>query len=274
MRLLSLLVTLLGSVLVAGPAVAQVPSLPDGAQTRWVVGQPQEIVAYVTFDPATVQDRLPPSLRFITLNELAGTGVRWATDYLADHPTHEHWGISFLEIVRMGVFSIDGRAPQWPVHGAAALWFARVAPSMPATDLGPGRPLLALELWMPDRAYVAYMCGKGHYATYGDVQLLQVADSSWRGSVTIAGLTIVAECLPTGPVTGGAGSAGTQAFFPPLSSSVTSVVRVAFAGHREQDCGGASAWSLRGTHPLARGVVLRPSVFQFGYELMGGACAR
>lgn len=274
MRLVSLLVTLVGSALVAGDAVAQVPSLPEGAQTRWVVGQPYEIVAYVTFDPTTVQHRLPPSLRFITLKELAITGVRWATDYLAEHPTHDHWGISFLELVRMGVFSIDGRAPQWPMHGAAALWFARVAPSMPATDLGPGRPFLALEFWMPDSAYVSYMRGRGHYASYGDVKLFQESDSSWRGSVTIAELTIVAECLPTGPVTGGAGSAGMQAFFPPLLSSVKSVVRVAFAGHREQDCGGASVWSFRGAHPLASGVVLRPSLFQFGYELMGGAYAR
>ena len=127
---------------------------------------------------------------------------------------------------------------------------------------------------MPDSAYVAYMRGKGHYATYGAVTLLQTSDSSWRGSVDVAGLTIVAECLPTGPVTGGAGSAGMQAIFPPLSSSVQRIVRVAFAGHRAQDCGGASTWRLHGTHPLANGVVLRPSTFQFGYELIGGAYAR
>ena len=274
MRLVSLLVTLLCPALVAGAAAAQVPPLPEGAQTHWVVVEPQEIVAYVTFDPATVARRLPPTLRFITLGELATSGVRWATDYLADHPTHGTWGISFLELVRVGVFTIDGRGPHWPEHGAAALWFARVAPSAPATDLGPGRPFLALEFWMPDSAYAAYMRGKGHYATYGNVTLLQTSDSSWRGSVDVAGLTIVAECRPTGPVTGGAGSAGSQSFFPPHSSSVTSIVRVAFAGHRAQDCGGASAWRLHGTHPLASGVVLRPATFQFGYELIGGAYTR
>ena len=51
MRLVSLLVTLVGSALVAGDAIAQVPSLPEGARTRWVVGQPYEIVAYVTSIP-------------------------------------------------------------------------------------------------------------------------------------------------------------------------------------------------------------------------------
>ncbi|MCX6549669.1 MAG: hypothetical protein NTY02_01455 [Acidobacteria bacterium] len=274
MRLVPLLVALVCLALVPRDVAAQVPALPEGAQTHWVVRQPYEIVAYVTFDPAKVKRRLPRTLRFISVKELAATGVRWATDYLVEHPAHGDWGISFLEIVRMETFTIDGRAPHWPEHGAAALWFARVAPSTPATDLGPGRPFLALEFWMPDSAYAAYMRGKGHYATYGDVSLLQKSGSVWQGSVDVAGLKIVAECVPTGPVTGGVGSAGMQAFFPPLLSSVTSIVRVAFAGHREQDCGGGSSWSLHGDHPLAGGVVLRPSIFEFGYELTGGAYAR
>jgi hypothetical protein len=52
------------------------------------------------------------------------------------------------------------------------------------------------------------------------------------------------------------------------------IVRVAFAGHRERECGDGSSWQLRGIHPLAGGVVLEPSVLQFGYELFGGAYAR
>ncbi len=271
MRPWLLVISLLCSGLVARDAPAQVPTLAKGAQTHWIVGQPYEIVAYVTFDPATVKRQLPRTLRFIAVSELAAGGVRWATDYLAEHPAHGHWGISFLEIVRMGTFTIDGRTPNWPEHGAAALWFARVAPSVPATDLGPGQPFLALEFWMPDSAYVAYMRGKGHYATYGDVKLIQNAEGIWRGSVSVAALSIVAESVPTGAVTGGVGSAGMQVFFPPLSSTVKNIVRVAFAGHREQECGSGSSWSLQGTHPIAGGVVLRPSVFEFGYDLVGGA---
>lgn len=269
-----LLLPLICSALVAGGAVAQAPPLPEGALTRWVVDQPHEVVGYVVFDPTTVERRLPRTLRFITLKELATGGVSWARNYLVEHAARNNWGISFLEIVQMGTFTIDGRAPNWPEHGAAALWFARVAPSTPATDLGPGRPSLALDFWMPDRAYVAYMRGKGYYATYGDVKLLQKPDSSWWGSVDIEGLKIVAECLPTGPVAGGSGAAGTQAIFPPHLSSVKNVVRVAFAGHREQDCGGDSSWSIHGTHPLAHGVVLPPSVFEFGYKLVGGTYVR
>ena len=47
------------------------------------------------------------------------------------------------------------------------MWFARVAPADPSIDLGPGKPFLAMELWLPDRKYVAYMRGKGHYAEKG-----------------------------------------------------------------------------------------------------------
>ena len=271
MRSSVLAVTLLCSVWATSDALVQAPVLPGGARSQWVVGEPYEIVAYVLFDPATVARQLPAHLRFITVGELAATGVQWAADHLAKHPAHARWGVSFLEIVRMGTFTIDGRAPRWPEHGAAALWCARVAPSVPSTDLGVGRPFLVLELWMPDRAYVTYMRDRGHHATYGDVKLAQEADGRWQGSIAVAGFSAVATCAPTGAVTGGAGSAGSQAFFPPRTSTVGDVVRVAFAGHREQDCGGDSSWQIRGTHPLVGGEVLRPSTFEFGYDLTGGA---
>jgi hypothetical protein len=87
------------------------------------------------------------------------------------------------------------------------------------------------------------------------------------------GLDVAADCLPVGPVEGGDASAGTQALFPPRGSGITSVVRIALAGHRVQDCTAASSWRLRGSHPLSRGVVLAPSSYEFGYELVGGACA-
>ncbi len=172
----------------------------------------------------------------------------------------------------MGTFTIDGRGPHWPEHGAAALWFARVAPSDPATDLGPGRPFLVLDFWVPDRRYVSYMLKKRHYAEYGDVRLRRGRAGEWLGSVSADGLRVAAACVPAGPVAGGAGSAGMQAFFPPNASPVADVVRVSFAGHREQACEGTSSWELHGTHPLARAVLLGSSSFQFGYHLIGGAC--
>ena len=264
----------LSLLLSATGASAAMPALPAGAQAIWVVAQPEEIVTYLAFDPARVERRLPPALRFITVGELAAGDVQWAKEFLQDHPAQAAWGVSFLEIVRMRTFTIDGRGPSWPAHGAAALWFARVAPSDSTADLGPGRPFLALDLWIPDRAYVAYMLAKGYHATYGDVRLRRSSTGTWAGSVKDDGLRVTAACTPEGPVTGGPGSAGMQAIFPPASSSVTGVVRIAFAGHREQSCGRASSWILRGAHPLVGSVVLGPTSFEFGYDLRGGAYPR
>lgn len=270
MRPFLFVLTLASSALLALETNAQVPPLPDGAQTHWIVGQPEEIVGWVLFDPATVERRRPPTLRFITIAELASLGIAWAADYLSQHPSQGKWGISFLEIARMRTFTIDGQTPMWPQHGAIGLWFARVAPVDPATDLGPGQPFLALEFWLPDSVYVAEIREKGHYATYGNVALNQNDEGKWRGIIEVDGLKVVAECLPTGPIAGGAGSSGVQAIFPPQSSTVSRVVRVAFAGHRIQQCGGKSSWSLEGSHPLVASVVLEPTEFQFGYDLEGG----
>jgi hypothetical protein len=264
-------ITLALAALVANDAFAQLPTLPDGADTHWVVDQTEETVAYVLFDPATVKDRLPSNLRFITIRELAAGGVRWAGDHLTEEPSHGPWGISFLEIARMGTFMIDGHAPDWPRDGAMALWAARIAPSDSSTNLNPGRPLLVLEFWLPDSQYVAYMRDKGHYATYGDVTLRQDSSGKWWGSIGIDQLSVVAECTPTGPVTGGAGSSGMQTLFSPNLSAVTGVVIVAFAGHQIQTCNEDSSWKFEGTHALALGVPLGPSTFQFGYHLVGGS---
>lgn len=256
---------------VSGGAFSQVPALPDGAQTHWVVSHPEEFVVYLTFDPATVQNRIPPTLRCVTLQELSAGNVGWASDYLKEHPSHGPWGLSFFEIVRMKTFEIDDRAPDWPEHGAAALWCARVASSDSTRDLGPGQPLLVLDFWMPDSTYADYMRQKGHHATYADVKLVQDPDGRWVGTVHADGLSVAAECTPVGPVTGGAGSAGMQVFFPPRSSMIAEIVRVAFAGHRIQQCSDRTSWRFHGAHPLANGILVGPSTFQFGYELRGGA---
>ncbi len=264
------LVSFMFFALLTVDTLAQPPALPDNALTKWVVDEPEEIASYLIFDPATVKDRLPSSLRFITIGELAAIGIPWANDHLNENPTNADWGISFIEIVRMKTFEIDGRSPEWPEHGAAALWFARVAPSEPKNELGPGRPFLALEFWMPDSLFVTYMREKGHYASYGDVHLYKNSDGKWLGTIEVDGLSVIAECIPTGDVEG-FGSGGMQGFFPPAQSGVTSIVRVAFAGHRIQECKEDAFWIFKGVHPLVKGVILGASTFQFGYDLIGGA---
>jgi len=266
----SLFVSFVFSSVLAAGALTQVPALPVGFQTKWVVDEPEEIVGYLIFDPATVKERIPSFLRFITVEELAADQIPWAKEHLSTYPAHADWGISFIEIVRMKTFEIDGRTPAWPEHGAAALWFARVAPLDPKSEFGPGKPFLALEFWIPDSMYVGYMRNKGHYASYGDVRLYKNSDGAWIGSIEADGLSAVCECTPTRDVTG-SGSSGMQVFFPPARSEVTSIVRVAFAGHQEQSCEEAACWKFRGMHPLVDGVLLGRSDFQFGYDLIGGA---
>ena len=254
---------------IAAEAPMALPDLPAGAQTHWIVAKPEEVVTYLAFDPSAVQERLPSQLRFITIKELATGDVEWAKAFLAQHPTKSNWGVSFLEFVRMRTFIIDGRSPAWPTHGAAALWFARVASSNPLTQLGPGQPYLALDFWVPDRAYVRYMKEKGYYATYGLATLNRNARGAWSASLAVEGLSIYAECTPAGPVAGGPHSAGMQAIFPPASSSVTGLVRISFAGHRAQECAAAPSWRFRGKHPLAGSVSLGSPTFQYGYRLQG-----
>lgn len=258
------------SLLLTVDVPGQIPELPQGAETKWVVDDPEEIVSYLIFDLSTVKERLPEYLRFITIKELAEGNVSWAKEHLREFPAHADWGISFIEIVRMKTFMIDGRSPDWPENGAVALWFARVAPADPAGDLGLGKPFLALEFWLPDKEYVSYMRGKGHYASYGDVRLRQDAKGDWLGSIAADGLSLTARCSP-GDETAGFGSAGMQAIFPPANSGITSVVRIAFAGHRERACGEGASWKFKGVHSLARGMILGDTSFQFAYDMVGGA---
>jgi hypothetical protein len=255
---------------IADTVAAQAPALPEGARTNWVIEGPEQIVSWVLFDPAAVDHLLPAGIRFVMVEELAAVGIKWAADRLSERPSQAQWGVSFLEIVRAESFTIDGAAPVWPEDGAIGLWFARVAPADDATDPGPGQPYLALEFWVPDRSYVERLREKGHYATYGDVVLDRSPDGKWRGMIAVDGLTIVAECVPTGPITGGQRSAGMQSIFPPAASRA-SVVRVAFAGHRVRRCREDSRWIVRGTHPLAGGETIGPAEFQFGYRFVGGA---
>jgi hypothetical protein len=268
-----LLVSFMFPFFLAEKAPAQNLSLPEGAQTKWVVDGPEEIVSYLVFDPVTVKERVPSFLRFITIGELAVEQIPWAKEHLSIYPTHANWGVSFLEIVRMKTFDIDGHIPKWPENGAAALWFARVTPSDSTNELGSGKPFLALEFWMPDSMYAAYMRNKGHYASYGDVRLYKNSEGKWMGSIESDGLSVVCECKPTRNIEE-FGSSGMQAIFPPAQSGVTSIVRVAFAGHREQLCEENSFWKLRGVHPLVNGIILGSTSFQYGYDLIGGAYRR
>jgi hypothetical protein len=68
-------------VCLASRAAGQLPE-PQPTGSHWLVAGPEEVVGWFTFDPATVTDRLPESLRFVT-SRARHSGIRWAVDYLA-----------------------------------------------------------------------------------------------------------------------------------------------------------------------------------------------
>lgn len=256
-------------------SVAQIPPLPSDRLTTWEVRQPQEIVTWVIVDPATIESSKPSEFRFVSVQELANIGVSRAQAFLSSNPPEKGGVLTLLEVVRSEVFQIDGEAPSMPEHGAVGLWFAPVAPKGAEFSLdGEEQSILALEVWLPDSSYVRRIRDKGHYATPGRVTLRVDANQMWRGTIDVPGLSVVGECVPTGPIRGGVDASGRQMLIPPRPSGIEEVVRIAYAGHRIQSCEDSSAWEIKGIHPLAAGIVYGPAEFQFGYRLTGGAYSR
>jgi len=258
------------SLIVAPQALTQNTTLPEGAQTKWLVNDPEEIVSYLIFDQATVIERLPSYLRFITIAELAASDIGWAKEYLRENPTRLKWGISFIEIVRMNKFEIDGKSPKWPGDGAAALWFARVGYTNPNDYDETGTPFLALDFWLPDAMYVSYMRSKGHYASYGDVRLQKKSDGTWTGSIDTDELHVSCVCKPDSNSIS-SGSNAMQVIYPPENSGIKDFVRIALAGHKVMTCEEGSSWIFKGVHPLANSILLGSTSFQYGYSLTGGS---
>jgi hypothetical protein len=77
------------------------------------VDQPQEIVAYVVFDPAVGKRELPQSLRFINPRELATAGIPWAAEHLPETARRGDWilrkGRRLLPVAGRGGFPWTGR---------------------------------------------------------------------------------------------------------------------------------------------------------------------
>jgi hypothetical protein len=247
-----------------------VGNLAGDPRSAWTVAGPEEVVGWFTFDPTSVDDQLPEFVRFVTVGELANGGVLWAVQYLSVHPSHAARGVSFLEIVRADTFAIDGREPNWPEGGAAAVWFARILPKDSSTQFGSGLPLLMLEFWVPDSSYVTFMRQRGHYATYGDVRLRRRHDR-WEGSIAGADLTVSVRCTPSGAESGGPSSSGSQVLVPPETSGLRTIIHIAFAGHRERSCSEATSWTIQGRHPLTSTLPIESASFQSGYRLRGWA---
>jgi hypothetical protein len=243
---------------------AQVPTLPEGAQTRWVITGNEEITVQLLFDTAGVADRLPDGLRFVTLTDVASR-LPAAQDYLAAHPEHAQYGVSFLEIAS-GDFSIDGRKPQWPKNGANALWFAQVTSTGQKDERVRGPEHLSLLLLVPDRDYAKYMNTRGHYGQYGDVTLHRDKAGVRHGTIKTADLQVEAACTPTGELR----TRGLiyQTIYPPRET-VNAFLVLAVNGLRDGECRGT--WKISGTHPLCKAIAVGAPIFGCCGNLLGGA---
>jgi hypothetical protein len=244
---------------------AQIPPLPSGAETHWEIDGVNEIGVHILFDPATVADRLPPNLRFQTLQEIAPKAP-FAQKYLAAHPEQAGYGISVLEVVRQR-FSIDGREPQWPRDGAVGLWFAKVISTSPVNERARGSENLFLFALVPDRDYVGYMRRKGHYSTYGDVRLKRDQSGMWHGTIESADLQVEGACRPSTEASQ-KGRTGSETFYAPRGEGDHFLV-LAWSDHEDHECNGR--WEISGSHPLSKAFTIGSSIYACCYRLQGGA---
>ena len=172
--------------------------------------------------------------------------------------------------MRQDVFEIDAHRPDRAPDAAFALWVARVRPARLRSALPPGR--LTLEFWVPDREYAAYMRRKGHWASYGDVTLVQSDDRVREGRITVSDLSVAARCTPS-PEDRALGPGGALVYTRADEDIETTAVGARFIGHRERVCT-REEWRFSGSHPIVIGSKVEGTVFQFGYTLRGGAYRR
>jgi hypothetical protein len=244
---------------------AQVPPLPEGAQTHWRIGGgTDEIAVQLLFDTAAVADRLPEGLRFVTLADLASKFPP-AQDHLTAHPEHAQYGVSILEIAAQTLFSIDGREPKWPQNGAMALWLARVT-SVMKNERARGQEHLLLLLFVPDQAYVEYMKTKGHYSEYGNVTLQHDKSGVRHGTIQTTSLQVDATCTPTVDLR--TGGPNYQTIYQPRDT-VNAFLILAFNGNRDGECEGT--WKISGGNPLSKAIIVGTPVFACCGEFVGGA---
>jgi|SRR6266571_4702171 len=245
---------------------AQIPPLPDGAETHWEIDGVNEIGVRMLFDPSTVAERLPPGLRFQTLQEIAPKAAP-LQGYLAAHPEQAGYGISVLEVVRQRLV-IDGREPKWPQDGAVGLWFAKVTSTSLANERARGSAdmFLFLLTLFPDRDYVEYMRRKGHYATYGDARLKKDESGMWHGTIQSADLRVEGACMPSTETLQKEGS-GSQTLYAPRGEGDHFLI-IAWSGHEDHECNGK--WTITGSHPLSKAVTMGSSIYACCYRLQGG----
>jgi len=267
-----LLLAVLAVISASSMGVAQ--ELPPGGTTQWEMEELEVVVTFLLFDPEDAGVALPKGLRLITLSEIDAPEFQ---DHLKKNPEHSGWAFSFVEFVRPKTWVIDGKAPTLPENGSISVWFAPVNHSQLAAHVSNNRyetviapspdAVLVLGLWIPDREYAAYMRNRGHRAEYGMATLIKDSNGTLHGELQLDDLNVKASAKPRGDVTSEP-DRFTQVFFEP-GETVKKVVVLAGRNAREREC--TAEWSMKGDHPLSRGVFVGPTLQNIEGPLKGSA---
>jgi hypothetical protein len=242
--------------------------LPSGGITKWEIHGVEEIVTFALFDPKSLDNALPSGLSFVPAHLIEMPEIM---EYIKEHPEYSDWAFSIIEITRQKAFIIDGRALKIEKDDAIGLWFAPVDASNLAEKIPSEafnkiiKPalgsVLALGVWVPDRDYVAYMKSKGHYGEYGDVTMITDSAKTYSGQIRFDNLELRTSARPLG-VERKDSTVGIQLmFFKDIEVINTIVVSGSDAVHK--NCN--AEWSVAGTHPLSKAVLVGPT-FLTTYE--------
>jgi hypothetical protein len=283
MRIITFLAALL-ALSVAAPGWADVSGLdelPAGALSHSEMGPASEFVLYVTLDPALIKGRLPPGLRYRTLEEMSAKSPEIA-EYLASHPERRTWVHTYFEIIGSPHMVYDGVAARFGATGGMAVWYAPVV-RLDKSDKRPrGFQQVALGTWLSDAGLVRHMTTMGYPAETARIVFRRDADGKVTGALDAKGLKVRAGCRLEGrSFSPDWAKAGTyQTMWTPAGGSPTFEL-VTYRGHVVEDCLDAR-WTLSGTNPLATawrtratgGRQIDDTEFASGYVLKGALYPR
>jgi hypothetical protein len=273
----------LGLLLNPEVARAQFGELPSGAVSTSRQGSADEIVLYLMFDPAIVQDLLAEGLRFRTLEEIARRPDSAAVaDYLRTHPEHKGWALSFVEIIHPASLEYDGYTARLGARGGMVIWYAYVARTDESDTRPKGWQILSLGTWLSDRKLVEHMRAKGYPAEYGDIEFRTDRSGAVRGRLRAKGLQVRGQCRPVGdPYQPDFGKPPLmQTVWTPRPLAATFEI-ITFYGHAQQNCG-AAGWQITGRGRLAKafdnraegGPEISGTDYYMHYVLRGGLYRR
>lgn len=267
----------------SGPASKE-PSpfgeLPPGAISVEEMGETDELVVRMVFDPALVRDEVPVGLRLQTLGETEARDPIVAA-YLEKHSEHRDWARGIYEVMTTTSLRVDDREARLGPRGGFATWFAYVVATRSADSRPRGGHLLTLAAWVSDPEFAEYASQKGYPWDGADIEYWVDDQGTVHGRLQTPGVTLEGWCKPTGePREVNYDLPAYQTLWAPRSRGAVDEF-VTFYGHRYQACESAE-WKVEGDHLLARafgspgigGEQIDSTEFLSDYFLRGGLYPR